>query len=120
MVSILLVHLHLVHSNHYYFINVHYKYRQVKHFQNDYLGCNSVSWAPYNAIGSVPVLDTTTTTGTGTAGTVLRRLVTGSCDNTVRFWRCSATAEGSVWTEEPRQQTNGTVHSGIYTQIAFV
>lgn len=68
-----------------------------RHFQNDTLGCNSVSWAPANAIGSVTE-----------DGTHVRRLVTGSCDNTVRVWR-SVGSEGH-WTEESKEA--GPAHSG--------
>jgi protein transport protein SEC13 len=45
----------------------------VKSFQNDTLGCNSVSWAPYGALGSQ-----------NQDGSTTRFLVTGSCDNSVR------------------------------------
>lgn len=39
------------------------------------LGCNAVSWAPYNSLGSKE------------DGKEYMRLVTGSCDDRVRFWR---------------------------------
>lgn len=45
----------------------------VKTFENDKSGCNSVSWAPYGALGSQ-----------NPDGTMSRFLVTGSCDNSVR------------------------------------
>jgi len=47
-----------------------------KHFQNDSLGCNAVSWAPYSPTASH-----------NETGALIRRLVTGSCDNIVRIWR---------------------------------
>lgn len=82
-------------------IRLHLEYlyrRHFKQFQNDHLGCNSVSWAPFNAIGSQTE-----------DGSVARRLVTGSCDNVVRFWR-SLDADGQ-WSEEPKQP-GAPVHSG--------
>lgn len=43
--------------------------------QDSKLGCNAVSWAPFNSVGSRE------------RGKEYMRLVTGSCDNRVRFWR---------------------------------
>lgn len=57
--------------------------------QNDTLGCNSVSWAPYSALGSL--LEN---------GRSIKRLVTGSCDHSVRMWRQQ---DDGTWTEEDRQ-----------------
>lgn len=62
---------------------------------NDALGCNSVSWAPFNALGSI--LE---------GGRSMKRLVTGACDNTVRVWQTDgqASSGGSVqWREEALQ-----------------
>ena len=67
----------------------------VQHFVNDSLGCNSVSWAPFNAIGSQ----------LGENGTA-RRVVTGSCDNTVRIWKCCG---DDRWVPEPCDPSK---HSG--------
>jgi len=59
------------------------------HFQNDALGCNAVSWAPYSALGSLPE--------DGDKDHAVRRLVTASCDNTVRIWRnAGASAAGTA------------------------
>mmetsp|Transcript_12017 Transcript_12017/g.18155 ORF Transcript_12017/g.18155 Transcript_12017/m.18155 type:complete len:305 (+) Transcript_12017:94-1008(+) len=55
--------------------------------QNDSLGCNSVSWAPFSALGSL--LEN---------GRSIKRLVTGSCDNMVRIWRQQE--QGASWEEE--------------------
>eukprot|EP01041_Mallomonas_annulata_P009522 gene9522-19799_t len=63
----------------------------VTNFQNDTLGTNSVSWAPYSAVGSLTE-----------DGRPIRRLVTGSCDNTVRIWRL---LEGG-WYEEPKSSAS--------------
>ncbi|CAM9093274.1 unnamed protein product [Chrysoparadoxa australica] len=62
---------------------------QTTHFQDSKLGCNSVSWAPYNSIGS-----------RDDQGREYMRLVTGSCDSKVRFWRCPVDSLGD-WVEEP-------------------
>lgn len=77
--------------------------RHSKHFQNDSLGCNAVSWAPANAVGSVTE-----------DGTLIRRLVTGSCDNTVRIWR-SMGSDGH-WTEEPREAGS---HTGMSCPMQY-
>ncbi len=69
------------------------------YIQNDTLGCNTVSWAPYSAIGSL--LED---------GRSIKRLVTGSCDNTVRMWR--QTQIDGAWEEEDRVSSphTGTCH----------
>ena len=62
-------------------------YRTCSAIQNDSLGCNSVSWAPFSALGSL--LEN---------GRSIKRLVTGSCDNMVRIWRQQE--QGASWEEE--------------------
>lgn len=63
----------------------------VEYFHNDALGCNSVSWAPYSSSSSHAEAD----------GSLIRRLVTGSCDNVVRIWRsCEGAGEDGSWVEE--------------------
>ncbi|CAM9435842.1 unnamed protein product [Ectocarpus fasciculatus] len=57
------------------------------HILNDNLGCNSVSWAPFSALGSI--LED---------GRSVKRLVTGSCDNTVRIWKHL----DGAWVEEEK------------------
>jgi len=71
--------------------------RMCTHFQNDALGCNSVSWAPAQAIGSQSA-----------DGAAVRRLVTGACDNSTRIWRFND-QDGS-WKEEPLK---GSGHTGM-------
>eukprot|EP00606_Chrysophyceae_sp_TOSAG23-5_P000385 GSChrysophyteH2.ASY1.ANO1.1308.1 assembled CDS len=66
----------------------------VKDFQNDTLGCNSVSWAPYGAY------DPRIANAAADEASAMR-LVTGSCDNTVRFWRYSHA--NASWVEEPKK-----------------
>lgn len=77
--------------------------RQFKAFQNDALGCNAVSWAPYNAIG--PQSD---------SGVPVKRLVTASCDNRVRMWKF----EGDQWAEERKKEEQ--THSGTFLQCGSI
>lgn len=51
----------------------------INHFQDSTLGCNAVSWAPYNALGSQ-------------SG---KRVVTASCDKTIKIWQHDDTT--MVW-----------------------
>lgn len=63
-------------------------------FQNDVLGCNAVSWAPYSALGNIPE--------DGSAP--VKRLVTASCDKTVRIWRCLSNSDSTPqWVEEAKE-----------------
>lgn len=67
-----------------------------QHFQNDNLGCNSVSWSPYNA-------------------SQVKRLVTGSCDNMVRVWKLSE--ETHTWENE--KKSVNTPHTDWVRDVAF-
>ncbi len=69
--------------------------RTVSYIQNDNLGCNSVSWAPFSAIGSIQ-----------DDGRSKKRLVTGSCDNSVRIWQQTE----SGWIEEEKASSP---HTGM-------
>ena len=81
----------------------------VEHIDNDTLGCNSVSWAPYashdtqcEAAANANAVDA----GVGAGGANLitssaKRLVTGSCDKLVRFWRFDE--NNRKWKEEARE-----------------
>lgn len=71
-------------------------------FSNDTLGCNAISWAPYNAIGSQ-----------GEGGIEIRRIVTGSCDKKVRFWEYRSTA--TQW----QQIDVSTVHTDWVRDVAW-
>lgn len=67
-------------------------------FVNDSMGCNAVSWAPFTALGSA------SSDASSSASPVLR-LVTGSCDNTVRIWRFEGQFDrnkAGQWVEERR------------------
>ena len=77
---------------------------KVSHFQVDQLGCNSVSWAPFSALGS-----------SSDDATPVRRLVTGSCDNLVRIWKC---AGPDNWVEE-RKEGQSTPHTDWVRDVAW-
>lgn len=53
-----------------------YRSQRSTPIHNDALGCNAVSWAPYHPVHSH-----------GENNTLVYRLVTGACDNSVRVWR---------------------------------
>jgi protein transport protein SEC13 len=58
------------------------------HFKDSSLGCNAVSWAPYHSIGSV----------SSETGGAIKRIVTASCDKTVKIW---SLPEGHTeWTKQ--------------------
>jgi WD40 repeat protein len=76
-----------------------------KFFQNDSLGCNSVSWAPYQQLPSTS-LDVNT-----------YRLATGSCDNMVRIWKCTEGNGDGNWFEEAK--TIDTPHKGKHNGLDF-
>jgi len=77
-------------------------FREVAYFQNDTLGTNAISWAPFSSLHSI-----------NEDGRPVRRVVTGSCDNYVRIWKA---AEGSgVWTEESKALMSSP-HSGILNE----
>eukprot|EP01038_Epipyxis_sp_PR26KG_P010817 gene10817-14522_t len=77
-----------------------------KYFQNDSLGCNSVSWAPYSSSSSH-----------SENGTLVRRLVTGSCDNIVRIWKNVDSDSSGQWTEEAKAVV--TPHSDWVRDVAW-
>ena len=70
-------------------------------FTDSTLGCNSVSWAPFQAPRD------------GAAAPVLR-LSTGSCDNRVRVWRCAGSL--AEWTEERLPEA---VHTDWVRDVAW-
>ncbi|TMW68875.1 hypothetical protein Poli38472_001031 [Pythium oligandrum] len=58
----------------------------VTHFKDSSLGCNAVSWASFNSLGSK-----------GETG-LIQRVVTASCDKTIKIW---SLAEGHTeWTKQ--------------------
>jgi protein transport protein SEC13 len=58
--------------------------------QNDTLGCNTVTWGPVSALGSL--LED---------GSSTQRLATGSCDNMVRMYKL----QNGKWEEEARESS---------------
>lgn len=54
-------------------------------FHDSTLGCNAVSWAPFHSLGS-----------DGPQGPI-KRIVTASCDNTVKLWTFSE--ENNTWSQ---------------------
>lgn len=74
-----------------------------KIIQNDTLGCNAVTWAPFSSLGSA--LED---------GTPVLRLASGSCDNSVRIWKCVG-LEGT-FTEETKQSSP---HSDWVRDVAW-
>jgi protein transport protein SEC13 len=79
--------------------------RSESFFQNDTLGCNAVSWAPYSPAASH-----------SEDGSFIFRLVTGSCDNVVRVWKKLENSPAG-WVEEAR--TCATPHSDWVRDVAW-
>lgn len=78
-------------------------------FINDTLGCNAVSWAPFTALGSQT-----------TEGYPVLRLVTGSCDNTVRIWKFDGQWDHNMAGEWIEERRSGAGHSGKCTKSFFI
>ncbi|CAM9208102.1 unnamed protein product [Discosporangium mesarthrocarpum] len=70
------------------------------------LGCNAVSWGPYHSVGS-----------RDDSGTQYMRLVTGSCDERVRFWRCPV-GSTDAW-ELERQENEASPHNDWVRDVAW-
>ena len=87
-------------------------------FQNDNLGTNAVSWAPFGAIGSFPTTSSSSSSSNSDNNLPCRRLVTASCDKIVRIWRCNGTSYNNTtnnnnnneWIEE-NKDSNTSPHS---------
>lgn len=73
----------------------------MSHFKDSALGCNAVSWAPYHSLGS-----------TNESGTI-QRLVTASCDKTIKIWSRS---DGQM--EWIKQEMN-VVHTDWVRDVAW-
>ncbi|KAG1689700.1 hypothetical protein DVH05_002057 [Phytophthora capsici] len=75
----------------------------VSHFKDSALGCNAVSWAPFNSVGSQ-----------GPTGPI-RRVVTGSCDKTIKIW---SLPEGETeWTKQ--ELSSAPAHSDWVRDVAW-
>lgn len=91
----------------------------VEYIQDNLLGVNSVSWAPYTSYeGSV-------SEGEGTASSTTKsqmRIVTGGCDNKIRFWTKSTSGGGMSWTEDSTNQpisSSSATHSDWIRDVAW-
>ncbi|GMF15421.1 unnamed protein product [Phytophthora lilii] len=75
----------------------------VSHFKDSALGCNAVSWAPFNSVGSQ-----------GPTGPI-RRVVTASCDKTIKIW---SLPEGETeWTKQ--ELSSAPAHSDWVRDVAW-
>ena len=75
----------------------------VSHFKDSALGCNAVSWAPFHSVGSQ-----------GPTGPI-RRVVTASCDKTIKIW---SLAEGETdWTKQ--ELSSAPAHSDWVRDVAW-
>ncbi|CAH0486170.1 unnamed protein product [Peronospora effusa] len=75
----------------------------VSHFKDSALGCNAVSWAPFNSVGSQ-----------SPAGPI-RRVVTASCDKTIKIW--SLTEGEKEWTKQ--ELSSAPAHSDWVRDVAW-
>ncbi|CAI5740272.1 unnamed protein product [Peronospora destructor] len=75
----------------------------VSHFKDSALGCNAVSWAPYNSVGSQ-----------SPAGPI-RRVVTASCDKSIKIW--SLTEGETEWTKQ--ELSSAPAHSDWVRDVAW-
>jgi hypothetical protein len=71
-------------------------FRVCTSIQNDTLGCNTVTWGPFSALGSL-----------SEDGTSTQRLATGSCDNMVRMYKL----QNGTWEEEAKESSP---HIGMF------
>jgi protein transport protein SEC13 len=78
----------------------------VSHFKDSAFGCNAVSWAPFNSLGSK--------NETGS----IKRIVTASCDKTIKIW---SLAEGHTeWIKEDDITSSTTpAHSDWVRDVAW-
>lgn len=90
----------------------------VEYIQDNALGVNSISWAPYTAYEDVDVSEG----GEGTAKQQMR-LVTGGCDNKIRFWTKATTSSGGMtWVEDSVNQpisSSSATHSDWIRDVAW-
>lgn len=89
----------------------------VEYIQDNALGVNAISWAPYMAYDN----DTTTTDGNTNSQ---MRLVTGGCDNKIRFWTKASTTPngGMTWIEDSANQpisSTSATHSDWIRDVAW-
>ncbi len=70
------------------------------HLEDNPLGVNALSWGPYNCLGSSTSSSAAAAEepAAGEAPPCCMRLVTGGCDNRIRFWRY--TPQTATWTQD--------------------
>ena len=83
----------------------------VHHFTDNPLGVNSVSWGPYNCLGSASSTDDQQTAAPS------MRLVTGGCDNRIKFWRFHA--ENSCWKQDTETLDDELRHEDWVRDVAW-
>ncbi len=89
----------------------------VEYIQDNAMGVNSISWAPFTAYdGNV--------NEPGDEGAKSQmRLVTGGCDNKIRFWSKATSGGGGMsWTEDSANQpisSSSAVHSDWIRDVAW-
>uniref|UniRef100_A0A6U6G606 Uncharacterized protein n=1 Tax=Odontella aurita TaxID=265563 RepID=A0A6U6G606_9STRA len=84
----------------------------VEYIRDNSLGVNAVSWAPYapfNEIGGGE--------GEGAASAPQPTVVTGGCDNRIRFWTRSA--QTGQWDEESGALGSGAAHTDWVRDVAW-
>jgi len=90
----------------------------VEYVRDNNLGVNAVSWAPY-----APYSESSSAAGEGVpsenpaAQQQQLTLVTGGCDNRIRFWTRSA--ETGEWEEEPSPLGEGASHTDWVRDVAW-
>ncbi len=83
----------------------------VEYIQDNPLGVNAVSWAPYTAYEA-------SSNAESSQGASQMRLVTGGCDNKIRFW----TKSNNSWTEDNANQpisSSSSTHSDWIRDVAW-
>ncbi len=86
----------------------------VEYIHDNALGVNAISWAPYMAFSS----------SESDEGSTALRLVTGGCDNKIRFWvKSTSSSSGSTaWTEDTTNQpisSTSATHSDWIRDVAW-
>jgi protein transport protein SEC13 len=87
----------------------------VEHFKDNALGVNSLSWGHFNCLGSKAE-------GQPESAPQMR-LVTGGCDNRIRFWRYHAEGNGIAggWKQDQAEALgDGVAHSDWVRDVAWM
>mmetsp|Transcript_606 Transcript_606/g.858 ORF Transcript_606/g.858 Transcript_606/m.858 type:complete len:344 (+) Transcript_606:139-1170(+) len=91
----------------------------VEYIQDNALGVNAVSWAPYGAYHDAAAAAASAMDNEEDVEEEQPRLVTGGCDNRIRFWIKSK--ETGVWVEDEKSNKFGTEvqHSDWVRDVAW-